>query len=113
MKQKFRTHLSRGLNLLLLLCSSFILGTAWLMDQRLPRGRGGHGLTFLGLDRHDWGDWHTWVGYGVGVLIVAHLALHRAWLQKVAAQQHPWRLVAGLGVAAAVVAFFALVPVSQ
>lgn len=103
--------LHRPINLLLFLGSSFLLGTGWILDSRLPRGRPGHGLTVLSLDRHQWGDLHAWTAYILMGLVVAHLALHHAWLSRVAASGHAWRLAAGLTAGAAILAFLMLVPV--
>ncbi|MCF3652375.1 DUF4405 domain-containing protein [Synoicihabitans lomoniglobus] len=111
MKASTRTLLNRVLNLLLLLNGAFILGTGWLMDQRLPRGRDGHGLTVLGLGRHDWGELHAWAGYGIGVLVVGHLLLHLKWLHLIAAQRNRWKLAVGLGTAVLLMALFVLIPV--
>ena len=53
-------------NILLYLGFSFLLGTGLLLVFRLPPGsRGGHGLTMLGLSRHEWGDLHYWVALGM------------------------------------------------
>lgn len=107
-----RTFLNRFLNLALLLSGAFMLGTGWIMDQRLPRGRPGHGLTLLGLDRHGWGDLHLWVGYTMGALVIAHLALHTAWLKRIASFRRPWLLALGFGTATAIVAFFVFFPIA-
>ena len=106
MKASTKTQLNRVLNLLLLLNGAFLLGTGWVMDQRLPRGQAGHGMELLGLDRHGWGDWHACL------LVVAHLLLHTAWLWRVAAQTKPWKLGLGVGAAAIVVALFLVTPVT-
>lgn len=63
------------------------------------------------MGRHEWGDWHGWVGYGMAGLVVVHLALHWRWLVKIAAAQKSWRLAAGLAVGLAVVGFFVFAPV--
>ena len=113
MKASTRTLLNRILNLLLLLTGAGLLGTGWIMDQRLPRGRDGHGLTLLGLDRHGWGDLHAIVGYVAAALVVAHLALHTAWLHRIAACRRPWLLALGLGTAAALIALCAVLPIQR
>ena len=112
MKGITKTKINRVLNLLLLLNGAFLLGTGWVMDQRLPRGRDGHGMELLGLDRHGWGDLHAWAGYIIGVLIIGHLLTHTTWLWRIAAKTQPWKLAAGFGAAAAVMAFFAFTPIS-
>lgn len=97
MKGSTRTLLNRILNFALLLSGAFMLGSAWVIDQRLGHGHGQHGIYLLGLTHHNWTELHTIVGYAMGVLVLAHLALHTAWLQRIAAQRRPWLLIAGFG----------------
>lgn len=86
------------LNLLLWWVFCGMAGTGLLLAWRLPSGsRGGRGLTALGLGRHDWGDIHTWLGYGLIGLILIHLAVHWRWLWQAAARRRSWPLLAGLG----------------
>lgn len=106
-----RNTLARLLNLALFLGGCFLAGSGWLIDERLPRGRSGHGLTLFGLDRHAWGEWHGLVGYALVGLVALHLGLHRAWLQKIAATNRAWRLWVGLGLGAIVVLVFVCAPV--
>ncbi|MFA6959422.1 MAG: DUF4405 domain-containing protein [Opitutaceae bacterium] len=108
-----KNTVARVLNGLLFLGGCFLAGSGWLLDERLPRGRGEGGVrpTLLGMGRHDWGEWHTWVGYVVAGLVVVHLALHWRWLVKIAASQKPWRLAVGVAVGLAVAGFFLLAPV--
>jgi hypothetical protein len=104
---------SRVLNGLMFLGGCFLAGTGWLLDERLPRGHGAGGVrpTLLGMGRHDWGEWHAWVGYAMVALVVAHLALHWRWLVKIAAAQRPWRLAAGVAAGLMVTGFFVFIPV--
>lgn len=108
-----RISVSRVLNALMFLGGSFLAGTGWLMDERLPRGRGESGVrpTLLGMNRHDWGEWHSWTGYVLVALVVVHLVMHRRWLVKIAAEKKPWRLALGLLAGLAIVAFFLFAPV--
>jgi hypothetical protein len=110
-----RNMVARALNGLMFLGGCFLAGTGWLLDERLPRGRGEGGVrpTLLGMGRHDWGEWHAWVGYVMVGLVVVHLALHWRWLMKIAATQKPWRLVAGLAAGLAVAGFFLFAPVTR
>lgn len=110
-KASTRNQLNRVLNLMLLFAGAVLLGTGWLMDHRLPRGRGGHGLSLLGLGRHDWGEIHAWIGYGVCGLVVVHLALHSAWLQRIAARHRHWPLWLGFGTATALLVLFFFLPI--
>ena len=93
-----KTSVDRVLNLLLWLAFCALAGTGLLLAFRLPPGsRGGAGLSALGMTRHEWGDWHTWIAYAFLALILLHLALHWRWLWKIAAQRKTWMLLAGVG----------------
>lgn len=110
-----KNTVARMLNGLMFLSGCLLAGTGWLLDERLPRGRGESGVrpTLLGMNRHDWGAWHAWVGYALAALVAVHLALHWRWLVKIAAEQKPWRLAVGLVAGLAVVGFFVLAPVKR
>lgn len=104
----------RVLNLLLYLSFCFLMGTGFLMAFRLvPGSRGGQGLQVLGWNRHQWGDLHTWVSYGFVALVVIHLIINWAWLTKVAARGHLWRLLLGLAVGLALILGFLLLPMTK
>ncbi|NBB80380.1 MAG: DUF4405 domain-containing protein [Verrucomicrobia bacterium] len=93
-----RVMLPRILNLLLWLSFSAMSGTGLLLAFRLPPGsQGGRGLTALGLDRHEWGDYHTWISYVFIAAILLHLALHWRWLWQVAARKRSWPMWLGIG----------------
>lgn len=95
-----------------LFCSGLLaVGTAILLHWRLPHGRDGATYTFLGWDRHQWGEVHWWLGLLLVIGVVVHLALHWRWIWKIAISQRKIGLWIGLAVVAAVVAFFTLVPV--
>lgn len=110
-----KNAVARVLNGLMFLGGCFLAGTGWLMDERLPRGRGEGGVraTLLGMGRHDWGEVHAWVGYALVALVALHLALHGRWLVKIAAGRKPWRLAAGLAAGLVVAGFFLFAPVSR
>ena len=104
----------RVLNLLLYLSFCTMAGTGLLMAFRLiPGSRGGQGLEVLGWNRHDWGDLHTWVSYVFIALVVLHLVINWAWLAKVAAKGHLWRVVIGIIVGLSIIAAFLLLPVTH
>lgn len=109
-----KNAVARAINALLFLGGCFLAGSGWLLDQRLPHGRGTGGgrITLLGMNRHDWGAWHTWVGYAVVGLVVVHLALHGRWLIKIAAAQKPWRLALGFALGLTIAGFFVFAPLS-
>jgi hypothetical protein len=109
-----KNAVARVINGALFLGGCFLAGSGWLLDRRLPSGRGAGGgrMALLGMSRHDWGAWHAWAGYGVAALVVAHLALHWRWLVMIAAARKPWRLALGLALGLAVAGFFVFAPVS-
>jgi len=101
-----------NLLLWLLLCS--MSGTGLLIAYRLPPGsRGGHGLSALGLTRHEWGDLHQWISLAFLSLIVVHLFLHWRWFWQIAGRKRAWPLLAGM--LAGIVLLFAifLLPVKR
>ena len=102
----------RVLNLLLYLGFCAMLGTGLLMAYRLPPGsRGGTGLTVLGIDRHQWGDVHLWISYIFIAVVIAHLWMNWAWLNKIAASMKPMRLWGGLLVGIVIIVLLLLLPV--
>lgn len=92
----------------------FLAGTGLLIHYRLlPGSRGGHGLTFLGLSRHEWGNYHLWAAYLLIALLVVHLVLDFAFIRNVIAAKRSW-LLALLGSAGAIVVlFFLFVPIHR
>jgi Domain of unknown function (DUF4405) len=104
----------RVLNLLLWLAFCALVGTGLLLAFRLsPGSRGGAGLVALDMTRHEWGAWHTWIGYAFLVMIAIHLALHWKWLWRVAAGSKSWPLLFGLGAGIVLLAWLALQPITK
>jgi hypothetical protein len=71
---------------LMFLCMMALAGLGFLMRYILPSGRDvlakyGRNLTFswLGWDRHDWGDLHLYLALTLLTLLVLHVVLH--WRQ--------------------------------
>lgn len=62
------------------------------------------------MTRHEWGDWHVYAAIVFGSLCAVHLVLNRAWLVKIGASRHGWRLWAGLGLGVCVVLVLACWP---
>lgn len=91
-----RVAVSRVLNALLWTVFCAMSGTGLLLAFRL-RGGGGGRMSALGMSRHEWGDWHTWLSYAFLALIAIHLALHWRWFWQVAAKRRSWPLIAGIG----------------
>lgn len=87
-------------------------GTGLLLAFRLPPGsQGGRGLSAFGLDRHEWGELHTWVGYLFIAAILLHVALHWRWLWQVASRKQAWPMLAGIGVGLLLMLVLAFQPV--
>lgn len=42
-----------------------------------PSGPRSGQFPFLGLVKHEWSDWHTWLSLAAGATIVAHIILNR------------------------------------
>ncbi|EDY84544.1 hypothetical protein VDG1235_4175 [Verrucomicrobiia bacterium DG1235] len=78
-----RLALPRLINYLLFCGGAFLLGSGLALETRLPPGsRGGHGLSMLGMTRHEWGELHFYVGLAMAALVLLHLALHWGWLKN-------------------------------
>ena len=93
---------------------SFLTGTGLLIHYRLVPGfQGGHGLTFLGLSRHEWGTYHLWAAYFLLVLVLIHLILNFAFIKNVIVANKIW-LVFVLGVLGLMItAVFLLLPIKR
>ncbi|MBN8710167.1 MAG: hypothetical protein BGO12_08125 [Verrucomicrobia bacterium 61-8] len=108
----FRKVHPRILNLLLWLSFCTMAGTGLLLAFRMPLGsRGGRGLEALGLGRHEWRDFHTWMSYAFMATIVLHLALHWRWLWQIAARKRAWPIIAGFGLGLLLLLFLTFQPV--
>lgn len=103
----------RLVNIGLYLAGCFLAGTGWLLAERLHRGRDGHALSFLGLNRHEWCEWHEWISYGVIGLVVLHLLLNWKWLVVIASSKKPWPLWTGLLAGVAILLLFVAWPVTR
>jgi Domain of unknown function (DUF4405) len=78
------------INALMFLCLMAMTGLGFLMYYILPPGRRIHAvygrnvnLTWLGWDRHDWGDLHLYLAFILLGLLTIHLILH-------------WNMIVGL-----------------
>lgn len=92
----------------------FITGSGLLIHYRLvPGSRGGHGLSLLGLSRHEWGTYHLWAAYLLLALVLVHMALNYAFIKNCIAAKRTW-VVAVLGLlGAAIIAAFLLLPIER
>jgi hypothetical protein len=78
-----KTNLNFVIDALMFLCMTAIAGLGFLMKYVLLPGREstikyGHRveLYLLGLDRHDWGAIHLYLGFSLLTLLVLHILLH-------------------------------------
>jgi len=102
------------IDLLMYAAMSFLTGTGLLIYYRLvPGSQGGHGLTFLGLSRHEWGTYHLWAAYLVLMLVVVHLILNYAFIKNVIAAKKNWLIIVLGGLGVAVTLFFLLAPLER
>lgn len=74
--RNFFLDVATGLVLTAMAASGALL--AWVLP---PRRSGGRGLTWLGMDRHDWGDVHLAIGVLLVALIALHVVLHASWVK--------------------------------
>lgn len=85
-----KTKLNFVIDALMFLCMTAIAGLGFLMKYVLLPGREStikYGrrvdLSLLGLDRHDWGAIHLYLGFLLLALLVLHIVLH-------------WQMIPGL-----------------
>lgn len=85
-----RAKLNFVIDVLMFLCMAAIAGLGFLMKYVLVPGRETpliYGrrvdLSFLGLDRHDWGAIHLYLGFVLLALLALHIVLH-------------WQMIPGL-----------------
>jgi len=71
-------------NVLLYLLGCVLVSTgAILYFLLVPGSRGGHGLSLLGMSRHEWGDIHFYLACGITALTIIHLLLNWPWIKAV------------------------------
>ena len=96
------------------LAMSILTGTGLLIHYRLVPGfQGGHGLTLLGLSRHDWGTYHLWAAYFLLALILVHLILNFAFIKNIIAAKKMWLVFVWGVLGLMITAFFLLVPINR
>ena len=85
-----KAKLNFAIDALMFLCMAAIAGLGFLMKYVLLPGRESTikyerrvELTLLGLDRHDWGTIHLYLGFLLLALLVLHIVLH-------------WQMIPGL-----------------
>lgn len=92
----------------------FLLGTGTLMHYRLlPGFKGGHGLSLLGMSRHEWGEYHFWAAYLFLACLFVHLALNLSFIKNAIAKRTNWRFMLLLSGGLIVVSFFLFAPISK
>lgn len=77
-----RNTLNFWIDVLALVVLAALTYTGLLMEWVLPpgSGRGPGGMHLWGLNRHDFGEIHLWLGIALLVLLILHLALHWTWV---------------------------------
>ncbi len=92
----------------------FLAGTGLLIHYRLVPGYlGGHGLTLLGLTRHEWGYYHLWIAYILIFFIIVHLVLNFAFIKNIIALRKRWLVIVGCLIGLFITLFFLLMPVER
>jgi hypothetical protein len=81
-----KSKLNFIIDALMFLCMMAMAGLGFLMRYVLPSGRDAWGkygsklqFSWLGWDRHDWGDIHLYLAFFLLALLVLHIILH--WRQ--------------------------------
>ncbi len=108
-----RMGLEKSANYLLYLISCLLVATGFILAYRLPHGREAREWTVFGMGRHDWGDWHLWLGFAFIALILLHLYFVRNWLIRVAVKRRGWLLLLSLGVGLALIVGGLFAPVTK
>lgn len=88
-----RLVLVRILNAALYFLGLGLLLSGTVLHATLPRGSVRRGLTWLGWDRHAWGDLHDQLAYFFVVGVVLHLGLHWTWVRSCFAGLGRWSAV--------------------
>ncbi|MGQ9687420.1 MAG: DUF4405 domain-containing protein [Desulfobaccales bacterium] len=113
-----KANLNFIIDALMFLCMAAIAGLGFLMKYVLLPGREStikYGrrveLSFLGLDRHDWGAIHLYLGFLLLTLLVLHIVLHWNLIPGLFAKLIPdsgkrWRIGLVYGVIAAILLLF-------
>jgi hypothetical protein len=106
--------LRKYIDLLLFFTACFLTGTGLLIHYRLlPGYRGGHGLTLLGLSRHQWGEYHLWASYALIALTLIHLTVNYAFIKTVIAARRNWLMILFGLIGLLIVLFFLLAPIEK
>ena len=81
-----KSKLNFVIDALMFLCLMAMAGLGFLMKYIMPPGRvlwekygSNPELSWLGWDRHDWGDIHLYLAFAFLILLVLHIILH--WSQ--------------------------------
>ena len=101
-------------DILMFVAMCFLSGTGLLIHYRLvPGKRGGHGLTLLGLSRHEWGAYHLWAAYLLLFVVIVHLVLNFAFIKNVIVARKPWIMfLLGL-IGLFITLFFLIMPIER
>ena len=92
----------------------FLMSTGLLIHYRLlPGYRGGHGLSLLGLTRHEWGAYHLWAAYTFVPLLILHCILNFTFIKNIIAAKKAWIMIALGAIGLAIILFFLLMPIQR
>ena len=113
-----KTRLNFVIDALMFICLMAIAGLGFLLHYILPPGRRVHAvygrnvdLTWLGWDRHDWGDIHLYLAFALLGLLAVHLILHWSMIVGLCARlipdakQRHWVVLAFLVIALLLIYF--------
>ena len=91
-----KVRLNFVIDALMFICLMAMAGLGFLMQYILPPGRRVHAvygrnvdLTWLGWDRHDWGDIHLYLAFTLLGLLAVHLILHWSMIVGLCARLIP------------------------
>ena len=91
-----KARLNFVIDALMFICLMAIAGLGFLMHYILPPGRRVHALysrnvdlTWLGWDRHDWGEIHLYLAFALLGLLAVHLILHWSMIVGLCARLLP------------------------
>jgi len=91
-----KVKLNFVINALMFICLMAMAGLGFLIHYILPPGRRVHeiygrnvDLTWLGWDRHDWGNIHLYLGFALLGLLAVHLILHWSMIVALCARLLP------------------------
>ncbi len=86
----------------------FLAGSGILMKFSFVKGLGPQRV--LGFSKPEWCDLHLWISLFMGIAIIAHIFVNRAWITKVALKNRSWGFALVLILGIGLIAVLALAP---